>query len=146
MASNYVGEYNTVRLHSALGYITPIDQMEGQAMAIFAERRRKLSEARTARWQARKPSPRPSRLFIGNGRLSYADWAKFRFTLNQNNFPEQIEYVFIGRGHRYRFLMFNAFSICPAPINKPPPVWPRAVKAATYEATRLRSDSTERQA
>ena len=54
---HYVEDYNTVRLHSVLGYITPIDQMEGRAEAIFAERRRKLSEARTARWQARKPSP-----------------------------------------------------------------------------------------
>jgi len=54
---HYVEDYNTVRLHSVLGYITPIDQMEGRAEAIFAERRRKLSEARTARWQARKLSP-----------------------------------------------------------------------------------------
>ena len=53
----YVQDYNTVRLHSALGYITPIDQMEGRAAALFAERRRKLSEARIARRQARKPSP-----------------------------------------------------------------------------------------
>ncbi|MBZ4192936.1 MAG: hypothetical protein LAE24_01325 [Candidatus Contendobacter sp.] len=54
---HYVEDYNTVRLHSVLGYITPIDQMEGRAEAIFAERRRKLSEARTACWQAHKPSP-----------------------------------------------------------------------------------------
>jgi hypothetical protein len=45
---HYVEDYNTVRLHSVLGYITPIDQMEGRAEAIFAERRRKLSEARTS--------------------------------------------------------------------------------------------------
>ena len=57
LVSRYVEDYNTVRLHSALGYITPIDQMEGRAAAIFAERRRKLSAARIARWQARKPSP-----------------------------------------------------------------------------------------
>ena len=57
LVSRYVEDYNTVRLHSALGYITPIDQLEGRAAAIFAGRRRKLSEARIARRQARKPSP-----------------------------------------------------------------------------------------
>lgn len=57
LVSRYVEDYNTVRLHSALGYITPIDQIEGRAAAIFAERRCKLSEARIARRQAHKPSP-----------------------------------------------------------------------------------------
>ena len=57
LVSRYVEDYNTVRLHSALGYITPIDQLEGRAAAIFAARRRKLSEARIARQQARQPSP-----------------------------------------------------------------------------------------
>jgi hypothetical protein len=52
----YVEQYHTIRLHSAIGYITPADQLEGRAEAIFAERRRKLSAARIARWQARKPS------------------------------------------------------------------------------------------
>ena len=57
LVSRYVEDYNTVRLHSALGYITPIDQIEGRAAAIFAERRRKLGVARIARRQARQPSP-----------------------------------------------------------------------------------------
>ena len=57
MAGNYVEEYITVSLHSAIGYITPTAQMEGRAEAIFAERQRKLSEARTACWQARKALP-----------------------------------------------------------------------------------------
>ena len=57
LVSRYVEDYNTVRLQSAIGYITPADQLEGRAEAIFAERRRKLSAARIARWQARKPSP-----------------------------------------------------------------------------------------
>jgi transposase InsO family protein len=56
LVSRYVEDYNTVRLHSAIGYITPADQLEGRAETIFAERRRKLSAARIARWQARKPS------------------------------------------------------------------------------------------
>lgn len=57
LVSRYVEDYNTVRRHSAIGYITPTDQREGWAEAIFAERRCKLSAARIARWQARKPSP-----------------------------------------------------------------------------------------
>ncbi len=80
----FVEDYNTVRLHSALGYITPIDQMEGRAAAIFAEQRRKLSMAKTAASRLANPHQKSSRLHMGNGRLSYADREKFRFTLNQN--------------------------------------------------------------
>ena len=56
LVSRYGEDYNTVRLQSAIGYITPADQLEGRAETIFAERRRKLSAAKIARWQARKPS------------------------------------------------------------------------------------------
>lgn len=41
--------YNTVRLHSAIGYVTPKDMLEGHAPAIQAERERKLKEAREKR-------------------------------------------------------------------------------------------------
>ncbi len=33
------------RLHSAIGYVTPADKLEGHAEQIFAERDRKLAEA-----------------------------------------------------------------------------------------------------
>jgi len=36
-------------LHSALGYITPKDMLEGRQQEIFAERERKLIEARQRR-------------------------------------------------------------------------------------------------
>lgn len=49
VVSQYVLTYNTVRLHSAIGYITPADKLEGRAEAIFAERDRKLEAAREAR-------------------------------------------------------------------------------------------------
>jgi putative transposase len=49
VVDQYVIEYNTVRLHSAIGYITPNDKLEGRAEAIFAERDRKLEAAREAR-------------------------------------------------------------------------------------------------
>lgn len=51
----YVKHYNEVRLHSALGYVAPLDKLAGLDAVIFAERDRKLEEARMRRraaWQA----------------------------------------------------------------------------------------------
>jgi putative transposase len=45
----FVHHYNHVRLHSALGYITPQDFLDGRSQAIWAERDRKLEAARQAR-------------------------------------------------------------------------------------------------
>jgi len=47
--TNYVAQYNEVRLHSSLGYITPADKLHGREKTIFAERDRKLQEARERR-------------------------------------------------------------------------------------------------
>ena len=52
--TTFVEHYNQVRLHSAIGYITPADKLNGLADVIFAERDRKLEEARTHRQQARQ--------------------------------------------------------------------------------------------
>jgi putative transposase len=52
--SSYVEHYNTVRLHSALGYVTPADKLMGLEKEIFAERDRKLEEARERRRRARQ--------------------------------------------------------------------------------------------
>jgi hypothetical protein len=46
-----------VRLHSALGYIAPLDFMGGQAPAIWAARDRKLEAAREQRRQRRLEQP-----------------------------------------------------------------------------------------
>jgi putative transposase len=51
---SYVDHYNRERLHSAIGYITPADKLAGLESVIFAERDRKLEEARERRKIARK--------------------------------------------------------------------------------------------
>ena len=45
----YIKHYNEVRLHSAIGYITPADCLCGLTAEIHAERDRKLEEARARR-------------------------------------------------------------------------------------------------
>ena len=45
----YIGYYNNVRLHSAIGYIAPADKLNGRDKQIFMERDRKLEEAREKR-------------------------------------------------------------------------------------------------
>jgi putative transposase len=52
----WVHHYNTVRLHSAIGYIAPVDKLEGREAQIFAARDRKLDEARLNRQQRRQQS------------------------------------------------------------------------------------------
>jgi len=45
----FVHEYNEFRLHSALGYVTPLDKLLGREREIFAARDRKLEGAREER-------------------------------------------------------------------------------------------------
>jgi len=49
IVSNFVHEYNNVRLHSAIGYIAPVNKLLGRERWIFSERDRKLAEARKRR-------------------------------------------------------------------------------------------------
>lgn len=49
LVADYVQHYNTVRLHSAIGYLTPQDKLQGKEQEIFAARDRKLAEARERR-------------------------------------------------------------------------------------------------
>ncbi len=61
IVARYVAYYNEVRLHSAIGYITPKDKLDGREKAIFAERDRKLAEARERR-KAQRQAARASAL------------------------------------------------------------------------------------
>ncbi len=53
VVAEFVEHYNTVRLHSALGYVTPQDRLEGRHQEIYAARDRKLEAAREQRRQRR---------------------------------------------------------------------------------------------
>jgi putative transposase len=54
IVTDYVAHYNQVRLHSAIGYVTPQDRLLGHDAAIHAARDRKLAEARERRQQMRQ--------------------------------------------------------------------------------------------
>jgi len=49
LIQQYVDHYNNVRLHSAIGYVTPLDMLAGRQKEIQAARDRKLEEARRKR-------------------------------------------------------------------------------------------------
>lgn len=51
---DYVNRYNHQRLHSAIGYVTPADKLNGLEQVIFNERDRKLEEARERRALSRQ--------------------------------------------------------------------------------------------
>jgi putative transposase len=65
IVARFVREYNENRLHSAIGYITPRDRLEGREDQIWAGRKRKLAAAQAARHEAHRLSklpPTPPRL------------------------------------------------------------------------------------
>lgn len=55
--AKFVDHYNQVRLHSAIGYITPADKLAGKEKAIFAARDQKLQQAREQRKLKRNNQP-----------------------------------------------------------------------------------------
>ena len=70
----FVVQYNTVRLHSAVGYVTPQAMLEGRQQAIFDERDRKLTEARHRRAQARAAARQKSNSYPSSAsNASYTD-------------------------------------------------------------------------
>jgi transposase InsO family protein len=60
IVTEFLDYYNRVRLHSAVGYITPADMLAGHQAAIFASRRQKLADAKVRRLSsARSHHPNP---------------------------------------------------------------------------------------
>jgi hypothetical protein len=64
LVAEYIEHYNTVRLHSSIGYIAPVDKLYGRDTEIFKERDQKLEAARDQRrikrQQASQKSYRPA--------------------------------------------------------------------------------------
>lgn len=63
LITDWVQTYNTLRLHSALQYLTPWDYYRGDPMARITERRQKLQAARTRRreaWEAYYAAAHPA--------------------------------------------------------------------------------------
>jgi len=54
IVEKFVEHYNTRRLHSAIGYVSPDDKLQGREKKIFAERDRKLQQAREKRAEKRR--------------------------------------------------------------------------------------------
>jgi putative transposase len=59
LVANYVAHYNTARLHSAIGYVTPQDKLDGRSQEIFDARDKKLAEARERRRLLRQGQAAP---------------------------------------------------------------------------------------
>jgi len=53
LVREFVDHYNEVRLHSTIGYIAPVDKLEGREAFIFAKRDQKLALARELRRKRR---------------------------------------------------------------------------------------------
>lgn len=54
LIASWVNHYNTVRLHSAIGFVTPADMLAGRQSEIHAARDRKLEQARQQRQLCRQ--------------------------------------------------------------------------------------------
>lgn len=70
-----IDHYNHYRLHSSLSYLRPMDYYRGNPEALLAERRRKLTQARTLRKQeniklrqCRIPCPQPETITYAEAR------------------------------------------------------------------------------
>ncbi len=57
ITGEFIEHYNTVRLHSAIGYVTPHDKLQGREQQIWQDRDRKLEAAREARRAKRQALP-----------------------------------------------------------------------------------------
>jgi transposase InsO family protein len=102
LVSEFTDHYNHVRLHSAIGYVTPKDKRAGHAADILKERDRKLAEARERRKQLRQAEQerpptqpaRPARPFI--------DFAAIRATITMTAVLQLLGCRIQARGAQHR--------------------------------------------
>ena len=59
VSRQFIDHYNTVRLHSGIGYVTPQDKLLGRDKAILHARDEKLQQAREHRKQKRAAQAPP---------------------------------------------------------------------------------------
>ena len=78
IVARYVGHYNTVRLHSAIGYVTPQDKLLGREREIHDERDRKLAAARQRRATARQAARADTLAEAGLAPTTTSTWAEDR--------------------------------------------------------------------
>ena len=62
--SRLIRWYNEERLHSALGFLRPVDYYRGKPEAMYAVRRQKLAEARHRRRESNLQLRQPTLPFI----------------------------------------------------------------------------------
>jgi putative transposase len=60
LLAEFVAHYNTVRLHSAIGYVTPADKLAGREEQIWTARKRKLAAAEARRRAAQTQASAPT--------------------------------------------------------------------------------------
>lgn len=82
LVADYTTHYNTVRLHSAIGYVTPQAKLEGRDQEIFDERDRKLAEARDRRQQLRQAERERTRAPTPIATRPAIDFAAVRAAVN----------------------------------------------------------------
>ena len=77
LVAEFVAYYNTVRLHSAIAYITPVDKLAGHAEAIWAAQRQNWQQPTTGG----EPRPRTTK-WTRPSAVMYTDkaWAEDRAT------------------------------------------------------------------
>jgi hypothetical protein len=62
VVGDYIHHYNNVRLNSAIGYIAPIDKLNGRSEEIFRARDLKLELARQTRKEKRSGKVRKNNI------------------------------------------------------------------------------------